>query len=282
MSRRTVLITGCSSGFGRLAAKTFQRNGWNVIAAMRSPEKEAILSDLDNVLVSELDVSRKKSVDAAVADAVAHFGSIDVLVNNAGYGGYALFEQFDEKQVQGMFATNVLGPMYVTKSVMPYMRAQKSGTIINVTDIAGLIGLPFNTIYSATKFALHGWSEGLALESAPFNIKVKTVAPGVFETNFMAAADNSLHMGDNKLRVQAESMAFHFAKLIDHLRSYSGKDAEPQDVADMIYACATEEMPMHNVVGVDAHMLYDMKLSKPPHVFEKRMAEMFMPEPTGK
>ena len=189
MTQKTVLITGCSSGFGKLAVRTFQEKGWNVVATMRTPEKDTELKDLPNVLVTRLDVNDNQSIQQAVNLTLETFGGVDVLVNNAGYGGHALFEQFREEQIEAMFNTNVFGPMRVARAVLPHMRDQKSGAIINVTSVAGVIGLPFATTYSASKFATQGWSEGLALECTPFNIKVRTVAPGAFGTNFNAATD---------------------------------------------------------------------------------------------
>jgi len=144
MSKQTVLITGCSSGFGKLAAKKFQQEGWNVVATMRSPEKETELTESENMLVTRLDVTDQASVTAAVDQTIERFGAINVLVNNAGYGGRALFEQFSEERIYAMYETNVFGVMRVSRAVLPIMRQQKGGTIINVTSMAGIFGLPEN------------------------------------------------------------------------------------------------------------------------------------------
>lgn len=278
MNNKTVLITGCSSGFGKLAAQTFVNNDWNVVATMRSPEQEKELTPSDKMLLTRLDVTDQSSIDAAVELALDTFGRIDVLVNNAGYGGHAMFEQFEHEHIARMFETNVFGPMRITKSVLPLMREQGSGTIINVTSMAGLVGLPFASTYSASKFALEGWSEGLALEYAPFNIKVHTVAPGAFGTNFNAATDNSLDAGDEAIQNQAYKMAGHFEVLAEQMRNHSGKEADPQEVADMIFACATESMPIHNVAGSDARMLLEMKESQPTPEFLQAISEMLIPQ----
>ncbi|WP_295895756.1 SDR family oxidoreductase [uncultured Vibrio sp.] len=278
MSNKTVLITGCSSGFGRLATKTFQSNGWNVVATMRSPEKETELNELKNVLVTRLDVTDQETIDEAVNKAIHTFGGIDVLVNNAGFGGHAMFEQFTEEQIHSMFDTNVYGPMRTARTVLPYLRKQKSGCIINVTSMAGEIGLPCTTTYSASKFAVQGWSEGLAMELAPFNIKVHTIAPGAFGTNFNASTDNSIAAGDEELQAQAQKVAAHFVELASQMQHHSGKDANPQDVADRIYQCAVQEMPVHNEVGSDASMLLGMKLSMPREEFLQKMQEMLLPK----
>ncbi|MCG8607577.1 SDR family oxidoreductase [bacterium] len=187
--QKTILITGSSSGFGKLTAKLFAEKGWNVIATMRSPEKETELNQLHNVLVTKLDVTDKTSIQEAVVQGITEFGRIDVLVNNAGYGGHALFEQFSDETIRDMYATNVFGVMRVAKAVLPFMRKQGGGTIINITSVAGFVGAPSSSIYSSTKFAVEGLSEAMALEYKPLNIKVKTVAPGAFGTNFMAAVN---------------------------------------------------------------------------------------------
>ena len=277
MTKKTVLITGCSSGFGRLAVKTFHDNGWNVTATMRTPEKETELTQLDGVQVMRLDVTDENSIDAAIAQTIEKFGRIDVLVNNAGYGGHAMFEQFEHDHIARMFDTNVFGPMRIAKAVLPLMRKQGGGTIINVTSAGGILGLPFSSTYSASKFALEGWSEGLALEYSPFNVKVRTVAPGAFGTNFDAATDNSLEVGDQTIRQQAHKMASHFAALAEQMRHHGGKEADPQEVANIIYQCATEDMPIHNVVGADANMLVGMKNSMPQPEFLAKMSEMLVP-----
>lgn len=278
MSKKTVLITGCSSGFGKLAAKTFAENGWNVVATMRSPDNETELNQSEQMLLTRLDVTDQVSIDKALELTLERFGRIDVLVNNAGYGGNGMFEQFDNEHITRMFNTNVFGPMRTAKAFLPQMRKQGVGTIINVTSVAGILGLPFGSTYSASKFAVEGWSEGLALEYKPFNIKVHTVAPGGYGTNFNAATDNRLNTGDEAIRSQASKMAQHFEVLIEQMRHHSGKEADPQEVADMIFACATEQMPVHNVVGSDANMLLDMKNSQPAADFLENISDMLIPQ----
>jgi len=278
MNTKTVLITGCSSGFGRLTAKKFQQEGWNIVATMRSPEKETELTQLDNVLVTRLDVTDQDSVQEAVTQGIKKFGAIDVLVNNAGYGGHAYLEQFTEEQIYAMFETNVFGVMRVCRAVLPHMRQQKGGTIINVTSMAGYLGLSLGTTYSASKFAVEGLTEGMALEYRPFNIKVKAVAPGAFGTNFTAATDNSLENGDDELKPYAQQMTAHFTALVEQMQKQSGKDADPQEVADKIYECATTETPIHNVVGADAEMLMGMMNSMSRQDFINQIGVMLTPK----
>ncbi|MEI9986695.1 MAG: SDR family NAD(P)-dependent oxidoreductase [Aliidongia sp.] len=147
---------GCSSGFGAATARLFARKGWNVVATMRQPESGAELAKLDNVLVTRLDVQDRGSVDAAVAAAVARFGKIDVLINNAGFGLWGVFESTPRDKVLEQFEVNVFGVMDVTRALLPHFRANRSGVIVNVSSGAGVFTLPLISLYCASKFALEG------------------------------------------------------------------------------------------------------------------------------
>ncbi|PWJ40809.1 SDR family oxidoreductase [Sediminitomix flava] len=275
---KTVLITGSSSGFGKLAAKTFQREGWNVIATMRSPEKENELNQLENVLVSRLDVTNQESVTQAVNEGIEKFGKIDVLVNNAGYGGHSFLEQFSEEQIYDMFETNVFGVMRVCREVLPHMRKQKSGTVINITSMAGYMGLTLTSTYSASKWAVEGLTESMAMEYRPFGIQVKAIAPGAFGTNFVNASDNNFEGGDDEIRESATKIGAHFHTVVAQMQKQSGQVADPQEVADKIYECATTETPVHNIVGADAEMLKGMIDSMPRQQFIEKLDELLLPK----
>lgn len=171
----TVLIRGKSSGIGRAAALKFQKEGWNVIATMRSPEKETELNTLENVLIVALDVVRPETVENAVQSGIENFGKIDAVVNNAGYAVFGVFELTSEEQVSRIFETNVYGPMRVLRAVLPHFRAQKSGVVVNITSQGGRITFPTCGIYHATKFALEGFTETLAYELIPFGIRTKII-----------------------------------------------------------------------------------------------------------
>ncbi len=276
--KNTVLITGASSGFGNLTAKKFQKEGWNVVATMRSPEKERELNNLENVLLIKLDVTDKKSIDDAVSETIEKLGTIDVLVNNAGFGGMGYLEQIPIEQTAGMFDTNVFGPIRVSQVVLPHMRERKSGTIINVTSSAGYFALPMHSTYCASKFAMEGLTQGMALEYKPFGIAVKAVAPGGYATNFNASTDKNLENGDEELRTNAHKMAVHFAATAEQLQKQSGAKADPQEVADKIYECATTDAPIHNIIGQDAEQLVGMLDSMPRQDFINQMEEMLTPK----
>ena len=180
----TILITGASSGIGKATAIKFQAAGWNVIATMRTPDAETELTQLDNVLVIRLDVLDETSIITAVAAGVERFGSIDVLMNNAGYGAYGPLEAFSMENIRRQFDTNVTGLLAVTKAVLPHFRAQKSGMIVNISSIGGKMTFPLGTLYHGTKFAVEGLSESLHYELEPIGISVKIIEPGAIQTDF--------------------------------------------------------------------------------------------------
>ncbi|MEM9216407.1 MAG: SDR family oxidoreductase [Cyanobacteria bacterium P01_F01_bin.150] len=181
---KTVLITGASSGIGKATAKYFQERGWQVIATMRTPDKETELTQLQNVIVTRLDVTDYSSIDAAINQGIEAFGQIDVLVNNAGYGAYGPLEVFPMENIQRQFDTNVIGLLAVTKACLPHFRTQKSGTIVNISSVGGKVTFPLGTLYHGTKFAVEGMSEALHFELEPLGIRVKIVEPGAIATDF--------------------------------------------------------------------------------------------------
>lgn len=183
---QTILITGCSSGFGRATAEHFAKAGWNVVATMRNPDAAGDLAGRDNIFVTRLDVQDPASIDAAVAAGIAKFGSIDALVNNAGFGLHGMFEETARDKIMEQFEVNVFGMMDTIRAILPHFRERKTGTIVNISSGAGAFGLPASTLYNSSKFALEGFSESLSYELAPLGITVKIVEPGgVLETGFV-------------------------------------------------------------------------------------------------
>jgi NAD(P)-dependent dehydrogenase (short-subunit alcohol dehydrogenase family) len=234
----TVLITGCSSGFGRAAVRRFARAGWNVIATSREIRGEHELQTLGDVLVTALDVRDRATIDAAVAAGIARFGSIDALVNNAGFGLHGVFEATPGENVREQFEVNVFGLMEVTRAVLPQLRAQRSGVILNVTSGAGVFGLPMSSLYCASKFAIEGFSEALTYELAELGIVVKLIEPGgVLDTRFVARSgverEQTAPIADYAPFV-ARSVA-----VFEQLKT-TRAGATSDDVADVIFEAATD------------------------------------------
>lgn len=180
------LITGCSTGFGRELAKLVLARGWRAVVTARNPEQVADIVEghEDRALVRALDVTDGEQVKRVVSDALERFGRIDALVNNAGYGYLAAIEEGDDAEVRAMFETNVFGLVDAIKAVLPAMRAQGSGLIVNVSSIGGLTSFAATGYYHGTKYAVEGISESLALEVKPLGIDVLIVEPGPFRTNW--------------------------------------------------------------------------------------------------
>lgn len=234
--KKTVLITGASSGIGKETAKHFAANDWNVIVTMRSPEKETELTGNENILVTRLDVQDQDTIQAAIKAGIAKFGQIDVLINNAGYGQFGIFEATAEKQIRDQFDVNVFGVMDTIKAILPHFRGRKEGTIINISSGAGKFTIPLISLYAASKFALEGFSEALSFELASLNIKVKIVEPGGTETNFSAVSNEAFS--------QTEKIADYDPFISAAAQMFQGmRDARlvtAANVAEVIYNAAID------------------------------------------
>jgi NAD(P)-dependent dehydrogenase (short-subunit alcohol dehydrogenase family) len=196
--KKTIFITG-SSGLGRATAKLFASKGWNVVATMRNPEKETELSKLPGVVLLSLDVTNPEQIKSAV-DRVMATGGVDVVFNNAGYGMAGPLEGLTDDQMVRMVDTNMMGAIRTTKAFLPYFREKGAGLFINTTSIGGLITVPFNSLYHATKWALEGWGESMAFELKQFGIGLKTVEPGGMRTDFFTRSfDTGRHQAYDKL-----------------------------------------------------------------------------------
>lgn len=254
---KTVLITGASAGIGKATAKLFQEKGWNVVATMRKPDDEQELSQLDNVLVTRLDVTDEASIKSAVDESVAKFGSIDVLVNNAGYGAVGPIEAFAMENVRRQFDTNVIGLIATTQEVLPHMRAAKSGTIVNISSVAGKMTFPLMSLYHSTKFAVEGFTESLSYELNPIGIKTKIVEPGAIKTDFYNRSmdiSNDQSMEEYQPTVEAMTKA---------MQSPSTGGSAPELVAEVIWNAATDGTPtLRYAAGADAaQFIANRKLS---------------------
>ena len=227
----TILITGASSGIGKATALRFQSEGWNVIATMRDTAASD-LGDLDNLLVTRLDVTDTASISEAVARGTDRFGGIDVLLNNAGYGAYGPLEAFPADRIRRQFDTNVLGLLEVTKAVLPQMRARRAGSIINISSIGGQITFPLGTLYHGTKFAVEGLSEALHYELEPLGIRVRIVEPGMIKTDFGGRSfDFAMRDDLTDYAPTAEAMGRLFGAL-------AADPSPPEAVAEVIWQAA--------------------------------------------
>ena len=239
-------ITGCSTGFGRELAKMVLDRGYRVVVTARDPAKvEDIAAPYrDRALVLQLDVTDLVEVDAAVKSAVKHFGRIDVLVNNAGIGYFGAVEESDEEEVRRMFEINFFGLSRMTRAVLPTMRRQRSGHIVNISSIGGLKSFPTLAYYNATKYAVEGFSEALSLELAPLGIKVTIVEPSGFRTDW---AGRSAAESKNRIADYAPTAG----KNLDDIRGYSGKQpGDPVRAAEaIITALESPNPPLRLLLG---------------------------------
>jgi len=262
-TKPVVLITGASSGIGKAAANLFAQRGWSVVATMRTPSDGAVLARRREIEILPLDVTDSASVEAAVTATMERFGRIDALVNNAGYGLFGPFETADDAQIRRQFATNVDGIFTVTRAVLPVMRNQGSGTIINVASLGGIIALPFFSLYNATKFAVVGFTEALSYELAPLGIRAKTIAPGGVATDF-AGRSMARTFGEEENPYSAS-----LAKALSAMSSRHGDYSTPDAIAEVIFTAATDGRgQVLYLAGADAEQGFELNRSLPE---EKRL-----------
>ncbi len=249
----TILITGTSSGIGKATAQYFHQKGWNVVATMRKPENEKDLKEDARMKIIVLDVENKTSIETAITQAIKHFGKIDVLVNNAGYGAYGPLEAGSDAELRRQYDVNFFGVIDCIKAILPHFKQNKNGAIINITSIGGLMTLPLFGVYNSSKFALEGLSEGLWYDLQPFGIKVKVVEPGGIKTDF---AGRSMNMFDlSKFPEYNEYSKKIVEKFTDP--KYSEKFGTPEMVAGVIYEAATDgKDTLRYLAGKDAKQFW--------------------------
>jgi NAD(P)-dependent dehydrogenase (short-subunit alcohol dehydrogenase family) len=244
-------ISGCSTGFGRELAKLVLARGWRAVVTARDAGRVADLAEgaEDRALALSLDVTERAQIDDAVAQAKAKFGRIDVLVNNAGYGV--------ESEIRAQFDANVFGLFALTRAVLPIMRGQKSGHIINITSVAGQVGFPGSGYYAASKHAVEGWSDALLAEVKPLGIDVTCVEPGPFRTDW---AGRSLKQTPVKIADYAETAG----KRLDGTREVSGTQAGDPVRAGEAMIALTEDAnpPRHLVLGAWGYNAVTTKLAE--------------------
>jgi NAD(P)-dependent dehydrogenase (short-subunit alcohol dehydrogenase family) len=259
------LITGCSTGFGRELAKLVLDRGWRAVVTARDPSKLRDLAEGhgDRALVLQLDVTDRKQIADVVAKSQKHFGRIDALVNNAGYGYLAAIEEGEDDAVRAMFETNVFGLVDMTKAVLPVMRAQKSGLIVNISSIGGITSFAATGYYHGTKYAVEGISESLAIEVKPLGIDVLVVEPGPFRTNW---AGPSIKQSATRI----DDYAATAGERRKQTEARSGNQAgDPVRAAQAIIdAALSDTPPLRLLLGQAALELARRKVSSLTHDFD--------------
>lgn len=239
MSSPTIFITGVSSGLGLEFASHALKQGATVIGTVRNTTKASTaLSQLSSISsrfhVMTLDVTESARIPSVVNGAINEFGPIDVLINNAGYSVMGPLEHITDKEARHQMETCYFGPLALIQSILPHFREKRSGTIVNITSVAGLNGLPGCGLYAASKFALEGTSESLAPELSPFGIRVILVEPGAFRTEFLSSANLQLASGGSWLEeYQGDNPA---SAVVKRMQGYAGKQpGDPQKAAQRLY-----------------------------------------------
>ncbi|MDT0677941.1 SDR family NAD(P)-dependent oxidoreductase [Autumnicola musiva] len=242
-------ITGVSKGMGLEITKTVLKNGGKVIATSRNTEMllEKIGDYKDNLLPVKLDITKETAVENAIASGIEKFGRIDVVINNAGYNLLGNIEELSDNEFRETMNVNVFAMATIIRNVLPHLRGQKSGHIINTSSMMGYMGYAGNGSYNASKFAVIGLSEALAQEVAPFGIKVTILAPGTFRTNFMN--EDSLNVAKNKID------AYNLDKQVEQFIGFDGKQlGDPEKLAEVLLKITEmSNPPLHLPLGSDTY-----------------------------
>jgi len=265
--RKIVFITGASSGMGRATALFLAKKGYMVYAGTRTPSK---LSDIqsENIHVIELDITNTLSIQ----NALSNIDKIDILVNNAGYGLVSTVEELDEEEMFNQFNVNVFGVLRVCKAVIPLMRKEQSGVIINISSFLGKIGLPLLTMYNSSKYAVEGITDSLRYELKDFNIRVHSVMPGFFDTEFARSNLVTNLETFDEYSPYADMVANLAPNIVEQINE--GNDA--QEVAEMILEIIeNEKFPARATVGEKASKFIPMRQELSDEDFERRVREYY-------
>lgn len=261
---KRITITGCSSGFGRIMAYRFANKGWQVLATTRHPE---LLQQANNLHILPADIAHSQG-RANIAGFIADRwnGKLDCLINNAGYGLAGPLEMLTEEQIRQQIEVNLFSPLLLTQDLLPFLREAK-GRIINISSALGYTGMPLQSLYSASKFAIEGWSESLYYELAPHGVQVTLVEPGGFRTGF---AQHMEWPVENSSQVSLyEHQLSGFRDFFTRL-SQRGKGKNPERVIDTVINLANRPiMPLRMRVGQDAHALYYMRCIFPQRFVDR-------------
>lgn len=259
MNKQIWLVTGASKGLGAVLVKRLLSEGYKVAATSRSIAdlEKAVSIKTEQFLPLSMNLTDEASVKAGIDAAVAHFGGVDVIVNNAGYGIIGSLEETSDAEARKNFDVNVFGSLNVIRAALPYMRDQRSGHVFNVASIGGFTGaFPGFSIYCAAKFAVHGFTESLATELKPFGIDTTVVSPGYFRTNFLDAGS---------IAVAAKEIAgYDNVREVQHAHQHNinnNQEGDPEKAAAVMIATANmQNPPVHLFLGQDAYNMADVKI----------------------
>lgn len=279
MKPRTIVVTGTNSGFGKAIVEHFAAQGWNVAATIRRPhDYPDLFADLPNVRLFPLDVTDQAEVDTFATAVHAAYGAVDVLVNNAGYFLMGPLETNTMEQIRAQYETNVFGLMMVTKAFLPQMRERRAGMIFNIASSSAKANYPFVGAYGSSKWAVAGLTEALAIELAPFNIKVKNIFPGTHATKIFTKIRNGL---------LAEGMSDAAADYRPYIENFFAAQegvplvASPHNAAKVIHrAIIANDDQTDYVVGRDAAFLVLLKRILPQWAFKRMQVSSILQPPT--
>lgn len=253
--KKVVIITGASRGFGELIAKKFQKENFQVIATMRNIDSSPSLKKLENVDIKKLDVTVKSDVKNVVDYTVEKYGRIDILINNAGYGAFGFLEEASDEEIRNQFNVNYFGLIDCIKGVLPQMRKQKDGVIVNISSIAGRFGLPFTSLYNSSKFAVEGLTECLHYELSLFGIDIKTVAPGSFRTGFHDSINFTEDEKKEDLDVVRENLKKALEDGIKNQPPFPFGFGNNDDVANFVFKKSITKSKVSNFIGRDTKII---------------------------
>ena len=253
--KKVVIITGASRGFGELIAKKFQKENFQVIATMRNINSSPSLKKLENLDIKKLDVTVKSDIKNVVNYTVEKYGRIDILINNAGYGAFGFLEEASDEEIRNQFNVNYFGLIDCIKGVLPQMRKQKDGVIVNISSIAGRFGLPFTSLYNSSKFAVEGLTECLHYELSLFGIDIKTVAPGSFRTGFHDSINFTEDEKKEDLDVVRENLKKALEDGIKNQPPFPFGFGNNDDVANFVFKKSITKSKVSNFIGRDTKII---------------------------
>ncbi|WP_051219976.1 SDR family oxidoreductase [Rheinheimera baltica] len=266
MPSKTIFITGTNSGFGKATVEQFAQAGWQVAATVRDLSAHGqLFKEFPSVTLFELDVTDFAQVEAVTQAAIAKFGTIDVVVNNAGYCLMGPTETSSMEQIKRQFDTNVFGVFAVTKAFIPHFRSQRTGMFINLSSASAQFNYPFIAAYGSSKWAVRGMTESLGIELAPFNIEVKAIYPGLHATKIFTKLDDG---GDAK--TPAFGFYEKYFKIFLSAQESVISVTSPTNIANEIFKAATHTKgKLHIISGGDAKLYAFLKIILPERMFQK-------------